>query len=226
MIPGFNNSAGNAQASFDAIAKNLAERQMLGRGCAYDVAIGIEWPGRTAAGYWLAEASARRSADKLREIVLKLRPRTLSIEAHSLGNLVALHANRDGGLGVTDLVLTNAAVDDECVERGQTYFTAVDSIKGNCLILYSRNDDVLGRDYRWMGSVPRNLWGWVKNKFSKSAYGDGGFGDHALGWGGPEHGRELVSRNVTALDGTPWCLSHSGARDAAEFYSAWGELLK
>ena len=218
MIPGFNNSAANAQESFNTIVQNLTLRKMLGPESAYQIAIGMLWPGRTAAGYWMAEESARRSADKLREIVLKLRPASLSIEAHSLGNLVTLHANRDGGLGAKDLILCNAAVDDEAVEAGQTYFQAVSSIRGRCLVVSSRNDEVLGRDYRWLGSVPRNVWSWMERK-------GGGFGHAALGFSGPEHGRQLISANVVTLDATAWCPDHGAARSAPELYDAWERII-
>lgn len=220
LIPGFNNSADNAQASFNTISQNLVLRKMLGAGCAYDVAIGVLWPGRSAPGYCLAETSAKRSADKLREIVLKLHPRSLSIEAHSLGNLLTLHANRDGGLNLESFISCSAAVDDEAIEKGSQYFQAVSSIKGKALIVYSRRDEVLGKDYRWLGSVPRDVWSWIKTKTQ-----DGGFGDIALGFNGPEHGTELIPSNVKLCDATSWCFSHGGARESGIFYDNWSAIL-
>lgn len=221
MVPGFNNSAGNAQASFNTITQNLTQRKLLGVGCAYEIAIGLLWPGRTAVGYCMAERSAKRAADKLREIFLRLRPMTLSVEAHSLGNLLTLHANRDGGLNIESLILTNAAIDDEAVEKGHEYFQAVSSIKGKCLIVYSRHDEVLGRDYRWLGSVPRDVWSWIKTKTT-----EGGFGDIALGFNGPEHGTELIPSNCVPVDATDWCDSHGAARSRPEMYDAWQGILK
>ena len=220
MVPGFNNSTANADASFRTIEQNLVARKMLGPDAPYQVVIGLLWPGRTAAGYWLAEGSARRAADKLREIVAKLRPAALSIEAHSLGNLVTLHANRDGALGIKDLILCNAAVDDEAPEKTQAYCWAVASIKGKCLIVYSHRDEVLGRDYRWLGSVPRDVWSWIKTKTNA-----GGFGDVALGFGGPQHGTALIPANAIALDATAWCPNHGAARSAPELYDAWRAIL-
>jgi hypothetical protein len=152
--------------------------------------------------------------------VAKLRPASLSIEAHSLGNLVTLHANRDGALGLKDLVLCNAAVDDEVPEKDQAYCQAVASIRGKCLIVYSRNDEVLGKDYRWLGSVPRDVWSWIKTK-SKI----GGFGDVALGFNGPQHGTELIPANAIPLDATAWCPNHGAARSAPELYEAWARIL-
>ena len=220
MVPGFNNSTANADASFATIEKNLIDRNLLGPDRAYQIAIGLLWPGRTAAGYWLAEGSARKSADKLREILAKLRPASLSIEAHSLGNLVTLHANRDGALGVKDLILCNAAVDDEAIETGQPYYNAVGMAKGKCLVVYSRRDEVLGKDYRWLGSVPRNIWSWIKTK-SKA----GGLGDVALGFSGPEHQSTRIPANVIPLDATAWCPNHGAARSAPELYDAWRAIL-
>ncbi len=220
MVPGFNNSTANADASFQTIEKMLTECRLLGPDAPYEVAIGLLWPGRTAAGYWLAEESARRSADKLREIVGKLQPAALSIEAHSLGNLVTLHANRDGGLGVKNLILCNAAVDDEAIEKDQAYFHAVQSIQGKCLIVYSRHDEVLGKDYRWLGSMPRNVWSWIKTKAKA-----GGFGDAALGFSGPQHGTARIPANTIPLDSTSWCPNHGAARSAPELYEHWWRIL-
>ncbi len=213
MIPGFNNSDQNAEASFATIQQNLDLRKMY-EGA---VKLGVLWPGRTAGGYWFAEPSAKHAADRLRVILGKLRPSSIDVDAHSLGNLIALHANRDGALGVRNYVLCNAAVDDEEAETDPTYRVAISSISGKCLIVYSRNDSVLGKDYRWLGSVPRNVWSWVKRK-------GGGFGDQALGWSGPAH-PELLPANTVICNATEWCDSHGAARSRPEFYDAWEKIL-
>jgi len=212
-LPGFNNSAKNAEASFATIGRNLDLRKM------YDgaVKLGVLWPGRTAAGYCLAEPSARRAADRLRVIFQKLKPSCLDIEAHSLGNLVMLHANRDGALGVRNMVSCNAAVGSSALQPDQGYFTAVNSIKGKCLLVYSRHDEVLGRDYRWLGSVPRNVWSWIKRR-------GGGFGENALGFSGPAH-PEIIPTNVKLCDASSWCLQHSMAKDTPFLYDAWQGIL-
>ena len=214
-LPGFNNSDQNAEASFATIGRNLDLRKM------YDgvVKLGVLWPGRTAAGYCLAEPSARAAADRLRVIFQKFKPAFIDVEAHSLGNLIMLHANRDGAFGVRNMISCNAAVGASALQPDQGYFTAVNSIKGKCLLVYSRNDEVLGRDYRWMGSIPRTVWSWIKTKTKV-----GGLGEQALGFSGPAN-PELVPGNVRLCDATSWCLSHGGARDRAELYDAWQAIL-
>ncbi len=214
MLPGFNNSDKNAEASFATIVQNLNLRKMY-QGA---VKLGVLWPGRTAAGYCLAEPSAKHAADRLRVIFAKLQPAALDIECHSLGNLFGLHANRDGALGVRNYVLCNAAIDDEQAETDPDYRTAISSISGKCLIVYSRNDRVLGKDYRWLGSVQRNVWSWIKRK-------GGGFGDQALGWSGPRH-PELLPANAVVCNATEWCDSHGAARSAPQLYDAWEQILK
>jgi len=212
-LPGFNNSDANAKESFATIGRNLDLRKMY-EGA---VKLGVLWPGRTAAGYCLAEPSARHAADRLRVILERLKPAFLDVEAHSLGNLIALHANRDGALGVRNLVLTNAAVGADALDPEQGYYQAANSISGKCLIVYSRNDEVLGKDYRWLGSVPRNLWSWIRLK-------GGGFGEEALGFSGPAHPNRIPLTCIP-IDATSWCLSHGGARDAGQFYDAWQAIL-
>ncbi len=216
LLPGFNNSDQNAEASFATIQQNLRLRKMYENA----VKLGVLWPGRTAGGYWLAEPSAKHAADRLRVILGKLYPAFIDVECHSLGNLIGLHANRDGALPIRNYILCNAAIDDEQAETDPAYRLAIASISGKCLIVYSRNDRVLGKDYRWLGSVPRNVWSWVKSKTKT-----GGFGDQALGWSGPRH-PELLPPNAISVDATEWCDSHGAARSRPELYDAWEKILQ
>src|SRR5581483_6729040 len=218
VVGGFNNTERAAEDAFAVICRNLELRGILGETGAYQVAMLVLWPGFDPLSYVVAEYSARHAGRRLRTILQALSPNGIDAEAHSLGNLVVLESNRTGDLAFRNLILTNAAVDDEAIETGQAYATAVAKIAGTCLVVYSRADEVLGGAYRWLGSVPRNLWSLVKT-------GVGGLGDFALGFSGPEHGTERIPPNVIPLDGTAWCKSHGAARDQMEFYEAWRGVL-
>lgn len=215
LVPGYNNSEQDAVQAGLSIESILKARGMLGPGLRYEELVVFAWPGRSAPGYWIAEDAARKSGEKLRGIIAQLECDAVSVQTHSLGALVWCAANENGELagGVQDVILANAAIDDESIEAGQPYAKAM-NVRGRVLVAYSRQDPVLAKAYRYFGSAVRNLASLLQFKLA---------GDFALGFSGPEH-PSLVPSNVECWDGTEFCTTHSGFRTSPEYYRRWDQL--
>ena len=195
----------NVADAFDAYARIAAQVEDL-----YDVVVGLSWPGsEVELGYWSAEKRADKSGRLLAEIFSDIPYESLDVEGHSCGCRLALEAVKQG-LVVRNLILAGAAVDNETVHYDEKYGSGLTTSVGQCIIAYSREDEVLKRAFRLSSAIKRVFV--LRPDDCK-----------ALGYDGAEK-PSLLPRNVSQYDMTDSIKSHSAYKKSPEFYRLWRKI--
>ncbi|HID76762.1 MAG TPA: alpha/beta hydrolase [Planctomycetaceae bacterium] len=116
----------------------------------YDVILGYTWPGGDAPWQWhLAKRRSSAASPRLAGVLQRLAPRAEAIDlmTHSLGARVALKAADQLDRGTLRILyLLAAAVDNESIERGATFYRATQNCQ-RVFVFHSRHDAVLKYAY-------------------------------------------------------------------------------
>jgi len=209
LVHGFNNPIENVTKSYWDLVSGLAAPGLSGP-AGYGLVIGFTWPGsRTPLGYFGAVSKANRSAPFLRELINALRTvaMTVDVQTHSLGARVALRAMEDPTkVFVDNLITTAAAVDNNILEPGETFFDAVTACN-RCFVYHSKNDPVLKGGF-WIGDIL-----------------DGAHA--ALGLKGPRSKAVTLDKSpsVYVVDCSARVTTHGGYRHASQYYDHWKQIL-
>jgi esterase/lipase superfamily enzyme len=204
LIHGYNNEQRDVLDSYGTIDEQMRLLGFLGRSNSpYDALVGFAWPGgATGASFPFARARAEESAPRLRQLLASLQGAgaIVDLNSHSLGAHVTFEALRDASPNVVRNAWNFAsAVDNESVEKGERYFTAVQRCQ-KFYVFHSKNDPVL------------RVWYRVGDFFDF---------DTALGYSGPEDPRSIMdnSVNVTVINCKDVVASHGGYRSAGQVWS-------
>ena len=173
----------------------------------YDEIVGFTWPGGDH-GYEYHPAKRRSSvaAGRLLDLYKTFSLKSLDIMTHSMGARVVLRAlceiASDGPVVVRNHFATAAAVDDESIEKGNTFYEATQLTETNW-IFHSKNDDVLKYWYK-IGDL-----------------------DTALGLHGPDDRQaiERYSKNVKVINCRHFVDGHGGYKNSQEFYWFIADIL-
>ncbi len=209
LVHGFNNELPAVLDAYWEIVKRLDNAGLAGAQ-GYGLILGFTWPGfSTAAGYFAARSTAKRSAPFLRELINRLRPvaLTVDVQTHSLGARVALTALRQPRQTFIDnLLLSAPAVDHEILEPQQDFHSSLESCN-RCFVFHSKHDGVLKRAYR-LGDI---------------ADGAG----PALGLRGPRSKAATLAHcpNVHVVDCQARVADHGGYRHAPEYFAYWNDVF-
>lgn len=122
---------------------------------------------------------------------------SIDIEAHSLGNRVALSA-LDNGLIVNNLLMCGAAVDNESIQEGYEWYNATGNAK-TVLVFHSHHDEAL------LSYIPAK-W------------------DRPLGLRGPEH-PERCRFNVEVVDCSETVKSHGDYKRSPQVLEWWKRMV-
>lgn len=211
LIHGYRNPLANVAASYQRVLKGLIDAKLMHNpaipdSTGYDLVLGFVWPGfETLVGFFPAIPFANRSAGYFRSL-LELASRnalTVDVQTHSLGARVALQTLGGGTEGFVDnLLLTAAAVDNECLEPKKEFHGALQYCR-RALVYHSDKDNVL-----------------------KIGYLIGGR-DVALGLRGPEHPDIIKAQcpDVFVVNCKKVVSSHGGYRTAGAYYEHWARVL-
>ena len=205
LVHGFRNPLENVASAYQRLLKGLIDAKLMGNG-GYDLVLGFTWPGfETPIGFFPAVPFANRSGGFLRSLIelASHNAKTVDIQTHSLGARVALQALAAGTEGFVDnLMLTAAAVDDESLEPGKEFNSALLHCR-RCLVYHSDKDNTL------------------KIGFTISSL------DLALGLKGPEHPAVIKAKcpDVIVVNCKNVVATHGGYRSAGAYYEHWSRVL-
>lgn len=208
LVHGFNVDVDAILPSYDKVAEGLAAVGLLGPNAAYQVIIGVLWPGHTAAGFAPAIYNANSAGKRLRDILCQLRYSSIALESHSLGARVILKCAN--GMLTDELILTSAAVSQHSLAAGKEFYQATTQAR-SVQVCYSERDPVLSHWYRYFEMVLH----WLQLTS----------GDTALGLNGPSNTDECCS-NVGAIDFSAEITEHSGWTGCEEWYDRWAAWKK
>lgn len=204
LIHGYNNEQRDVLDSYRTIDEQMRLLGFLGRASSpYDALIGFAWPGgATGVSFPFARARAEDAAPRLRQLLASLQGAgvTIDLNSHSLGAHVTFEALRDASPNIVRNAWNFAsAVDNESVEKGERYFSAVERCE-RFYVFHSKNDPVL------------RVWYRVGDFFDF---------DTALGYSGPEDPRSVMdnSANLTVINCKDVVSSHGGYRSAGQVWS-------
>jgi len=206
LVHGYN--VRNVEWAYSAVIRNLQMRMSD----TYQVIVRYWWPGsELALAFLLARQRAPNAGRMLRSSIQALfsgsaRLRSVDIQAHSLGCMVALEAAMPDNFGpcIRNLVLAAPAVDDKDLTIGKGHdgqyvpaSTNVDSIH-----LFHSKRDIVALPYSWLRS------------------------DRMLGAAGPSPTGRLPA-NVTGHDFTRLIRAdHCGYMDEPAYFDAWRALAQ
>lgn len=207
VIHGYNSPDSSVDPAYEELVRAMTLGELyapFGPATAYETIVLVKWPGGYKEGYFGAELRAYGgfgmpgTAGRLRDVLSKLAPAALDIQAHSLGNGIMFAAACAGGFPVRNLISSAAAVENNCISLGKKFYGACSGATGKVLVFYSMHDDALR-----MFTIAK-------------------LGERALGYGGPV---PIFHARVTAIDANAWSDGHSAFRKRDEFYQAWKAIL-
>lgn len=148
LVHGYNNGQSLVYGTYRLMEEKIG-RLMPAR---YDRIIGYSWPGGDSRFEWkLGKSNADRTGSRLRELLqaLKSEGNRIDVFSHSLGARVCLGAleGLPAGHVVGDYFSAAAAVDNECLQPDQEFFTAAHSCE-RLFVLHSRRDGVLSTFFK------------------------------------------------------------------------------
>ncbi|MBX9599595.1 MAG: alpha/beta hydrolase [Bryobacteraceae bacterium] len=205
LVHGYRNVLKNVADSYHTVLTKLMDSELV-QPPHYDLVLGFLWPGfRTQLGFFPAVPYANRSAGFFRTLLIRLggSALTVDVQTHSLGARVALQAlSATEELFVDNLMLTAAAVDNECLEPGQEFHASLDRCR-RTVVYHSNQDKVLKIGFR-IASL-----------------------DRALGLRGPEHPSIIEQKcpTVYVVDCSHVVKKHGSYRMAGAYYSHWARVL-
>jgi len=205
LVHGYRTPIEAVADAYQFVEQELITRGLIGPGN-YDMALGFIWPGfETRVGFFLAVPSANRSASAFRSLlkILNSSAHTVDVQTHSLGARVALQSMAfEHEVFVDNLMLTAAAVDNECLEPRKEFNNALESCR-RCLVYHSSKDSVLKIGYR-IGAL-----------------------DRALGLHGPENPNIVLTKcpDVFVVDCSAVVPAHGAYRKSGEMYEHWARVL-
>jgi len=202
LVHGYNNDFADVSRAYSIIETKFSEIDHD-----YDEIVGFTWPGGNQ-GYEYHPAKRRSSvaAGRLLDLNNDIQFKSLDIMTHSMGARVVLRAlcelDPQGPAAIRNHFATAAAVDDESIEKDETFYSATQIAEANW-IFHSKNDDVLKYWYR-IGDL-----------------------DTALGLHGPDDRQaiERHSKNVKVINCRHYVNGHGGYKNTPEFYWFISDIL-
>ncbi len=148
LVHGYNNEFEDIIRAYDTILSRVTTHL----GDWYDEVVGFTWPGGESPLDWYEpKRRAGVVAPRLARLIsiMKSDAECIDLMSHSLGSRVALGAlNTLAKDTVRASFLTGSAVDNEVIEPGQQYFSAVKNGATESVVFHSRRDVVLKSAYR------------------------------------------------------------------------------
>jgi len=202
LIHGYNNDFADVSRAYKIIKSNMDNISHD-----YDEIVGFTWPGGDQ-GYEYHPAKRRSSvaAGRLLDLYTQFNLKSLDIMSHSMGARVVFRAlceiAPDGPQIVRHHFVTAAAVDDESIEKGNTFYDGT-QLTESSWIFHSKRDNVLKFWYR-IGDL-----------------------DTALGLHGPDDRRaiERYSKNVSVINCRHFVDGHGAYKNSQKFYEFISDIL-
>lgn len=148
LVHGFNNEFPDIIRAYDMIEAQIQTHL----GDWYDAVVGFSWPGGDSPIDWYApKRRAGVVGPRLAQFLRAVGDEADSIDlmSHSLGARVVLSAlNLLPANSIRGNFMTAAAVDNEVLEPGQKYFSAVQTGASESVVLHTKHDFVLKSAYR------------------------------------------------------------------------------
>ena len=151
LVHGYNNEQDEVYDAYSVIERKVQSHLNN----EYDLVIGYSWPGGdTELDWWSSKRRANAVARRFRFLIhtLVASAHALDMMSHSLGARVIFKALKqastiNGNSIVRNYFCTAASVDNEVLEMGEEFHTAIDKFDG-IYVFHSRKDEILYYAYR------------------------------------------------------------------------------